>query len=231
MPVVRRAIVALLLLVSLLVATPSGPLPAAAQSCDPAYPDVCVPPVEEVGDLDCPDIGYSNITVYDPDPHYLDTDLDGIGCESTIASGSSAASAGSADPVETECDPSYPYACLPPAPPDLNCDDIGFAVAVIKDASIGATDPHKLDPDGDGIGCASYGESGASTTSSAEGEVADCDPSYPDVCLPPPPPNLTCVDIGGPINVIYNPSQGATDPHNLDPDGDGVGCRILENLR
>jgi hypothetical protein len=57
MAVIRRVIVAFLLLVSLLGATPSGPLPAAAQSCDPAYPDVCVPPVEEVGDLDCPDIG------------------------------------------------------------------------------------------------------------------------------------------------------------------------------
>ena len=225
MPVARRTIVALLLLVSLLATGPTGPAPAAAQSCDPAYPDVCVPPVEEVGDLDCPDIGYSNITVYDPDPHYLDTDLDGIGCESTISSGGGSGSSASADPVETECDPSYPYACLPPAPPDLNCDDIGFAVAVIKDASIGATDPHKLDPDGDGMGCVSYGDGGTSTTSSAEGEAVDCDPSYPDICLPPPPPDLNCDDIGEPINVLYDPSQGITDPHNLDPDGDGVGCR------
>ena len=188
--------------------------------CDPAYPDLCIPTVEEIGDLDCPDIGYSNIAVLDPDPHKLDPDLDGIGCES-VKKGSSTTTATTED---VECDPSYPDACLPPAPPDLNCSDIGFAVAVIHDADIGATDPHKLDPDRDGVGCASLGGSSSSSSSSTVGETLECDPSYPDVCLPPPPPDLNCDDIGEPINVIHDEEIDATDPHKLDPDRDGRGC-------
>lgn len=62
---------------------------ASAQSCDPAYINYCVPPVSEVGDLDCQyfyDQGISQIQLADPynDPHGLDgwnyVD-DGIGCE------------------------------------------------------------------------------------------------------------------------------------------------------
>ena len=63
--------------------------PASAQSCDPAYVSHCVPPVSEVGDLDCDYFyaqGISGIVLADPavDPHGLDgwnyID-DGIGCE------------------------------------------------------------------------------------------------------------------------------------------------------
>jgi len=52
-----------------------------------------------------------------------------------------------------------------------------------------------------------------------ETSTAACDPSCPDICLPPPPPDLDCGDI---------PVRGfrvlPPDPHNLDADGDGVGC-------
>ena len=49
--------------------------------CDPAYPDVCIPPPPP--DLDCKDIKYRNFRVLPPDPHRLDgRDGDGIGCES-----------------------------------------------------------------------------------------------------------------------------------------------------
>jgi micrococcal nuclease len=47
-----------------------------------------------------------------------------------------------------ECDPAYPTICLPPAPPDLDCDGIterGFIAL--------HPDPHRLDSDGDGIAC------------------------------------------------------------------------------
>ena len=57
-----------------------APKPA-AQSCDPSYPDVCIPPKSEVGDLDCPDIGYKRFRVIGNDPHRFDADNDGIGCE------------------------------------------------------------------------------------------------------------------------------------------------------
>ena len=57
------------------------PAPVAAQSCDPSYPDFCIPPPSEVGDLDCADIAGAWFTVYQPDPHYFDGDYDGYGCE------------------------------------------------------------------------------------------------------------------------------------------------------
>jgi len=56
-----------------------------------------------------------------------------------------------AEPVplqEANCDPSYPDVCIPPAPPDLNCDDISY-----RRFRIVGADPHRFDGDGDGIGC------------------------------------------------------------------------------
>jgi len=49
-------------------------------SCDPSYPDVCIPPYPP--DLDCGEIRYANFYVLQPDPHGFDPDKDGIGCES-----------------------------------------------------------------------------------------------------------------------------------------------------
>lgn len=57
-----------------------GLAPRAAGACDPAYPDFCIPPPPP--DLDCPDVGRRNFRVRSPDPHGLDGDHDGIGCES-----------------------------------------------------------------------------------------------------------------------------------------------------
>lgn len=47
--------------------------------CDPAYPDVCIAPGPP--DLNCDDIPYYNFEVLWPDPHHLDADGNGIGCE------------------------------------------------------------------------------------------------------------------------------------------------------
>jgi hypothetical protein len=46
-----------------------------------------------------------------------------------------------------------------------------------------------------------------------------CDPSYPDFCIPPLPPDLDCSDISQNNFTVKPP-----DPHNFDSDGDGVGC-------
>lgn len=46
-----------------------------------------------------------------------------------------------------------------------------------------------------------------------------CDPAYPDFCIPPPPPDLDCPDIGSSDFTVRPP-----DPHGFDADGDGVGC-------
>lgn len=46
-----------------------------------------------------------------------------------------------------------------------------------------------------------------------------CDPSYPDVCIPPPPPDLDCAEIAE-----RNFRVVGADPHRFDGDHDGVGC-------
>jgi len=119
--------------------------PPSAPSCDPSYPDVCIPPYPP--DLDCGEIGYSNFRVVGSDSHGLDRDNDGIGCE--VGSQDSAPVA----PTQTQqpsCDSSYPDVCIPPYPPDLDCGEIGYSnFKVIGD------DPHGFDRDNDGIGCES----------------------------------------------------------------------------
>jgi hypothetical protein len=48
----------------------------------------------------------------------------------------------------------------------------------------------------------------------------NCDPSYPTVCIPPPPPDLNCPDIP-----YRNFAVRPPDPHGFDGnDNDGVGC-------
>jgi hypothetical protein len=47
----------------------------------------------------------------------------------------------------------------------------------------------------------------------------DCDPSYPTVCIPSPPPDLNCSDIRFRNFTVLPP-----DPHRLDQDHDGIGC-------
>ena len=49
------------------------------------------------------------------------------------------------------------------------------------------------------------------------GGTANCAAGY-SPCVPPPPPDLDCADVNGPIRVT------GSDPHNLDGDGDGWGC-------
>jgi pimeloyl-ACP methyl ester carboxylesterase len=57
-----------------------SPVSSSSGSCDPAYPTVCIPPPPP--DLDCGDISFRRFAVLRPDPHRLDGDGDGVGCES-----------------------------------------------------------------------------------------------------------------------------------------------------
>lgn len=59
----------------------------------------------------------------------------------------------------------------------------------------------------------------ASSPDVAESQSNNCDPSYPDFCIPPPTPNLNCADIPQKRFTVTGP-----DPHGFDRDGDGVGC-------
>src|SRR5215211_351042 len=79
--------------------------------------------------------------------------------------------------------------------------------------------------DGDaGDGDAGDGN-GDDNTGDGNGAETACDSSYPDDCIPSPPPDLDCGDDGIPENFEVLPP----DPHNFDPDNDGVGCESESN--
>jgi hypothetical protein len=48
----------------------------------------------------------------------------------------------------SKCSPAYPGVCIPPPPPDLDCDDIPHSGFSVKQP-----DPHGFDGDNNGIGC------------------------------------------------------------------------------
>jgi hypothetical protein len=56
---------------------------------------------------------------------------------------------------------------------------------------------------------------GMATPSGAQ----SCDSHYPDFCIPPPPPDLDCPQIG-----VANFTANQPDPHHFDADKDGTGC-------
>ena len=49
----------------------------------------------------------------------------------------------------------------------------------------------------------------------------NCDPSYPDVCISPYPPDLDCGEIEFRNFTVLQP-----DPHRFDGDNDGIGCEL-----
>jgi hypothetical protein len=52
--------------------------------------------------------------------------------------------------------------------------------------------------------------------------AAGCDASYPDFCIPPPPPDLNCGSAA--IAGRHNFRVLQPDPHHFDTDRDGIGC-------
>ena len=59
----------------------------------------------------------------------------------------------------------------------------------------------------------------SNTTVGPMGLHSQCDPSYPDTCISPPPPDLNCDDISDKKFAVISP-----DPHGFDRDSDGIGC-------
>jgi hypothetical protein len=61
---------------------------------------------------------------------------------------------GDAQPLSRSvtCDASYSGACIPPPPPDLDCDDLA-RMGITSIVNVTGSDPHHLDGDGDGIAC------------------------------------------------------------------------------
>jgi hypothetical protein len=55
-------------------------------------------------------------------------------------------------------------------------------------------------------------------------DSSNCDySSYPDFCIPPPPPSLNCDEVNGTDFTVLPP-----DPHGFDRDHDGEGCETSE---
>ena len=106
------------------------------------------------------------------------------------------------DGGDTECDPSYPDDCIPPSPPDLNCDDDG----VPENFQVVGSDPHGFDGDNDGIGCESEsdtpddgsdddddnggdddnGDNNGEDGNEGEGNQGEGNPNEFDDCIVPP---------------------------------------------
>jgi len=55
--------------------------------------------------------------------------------------------------------------------------------------------------------------------STSELSTSGCDSSYPDSCIPSPPPDLDCPDVSQKRFTVVG-----SDPHGFDRDGDGIGC-------
>ena len=64
-----------------------------------------------------------------------------------------------------------------------------------------------------------YHQNVLATSSEANENSENCDASYPDVCIAPPPPVLDCGDIADKDFTVVLP-----DPHGFDREGDGIGC-------
>lgn len=100
--------------------------------------------------------------------------------------------------------------------------DVVVAASANASSGLQANEPaapplEKPHPD-NGVADRSKDNSGSSEK---DNEVQDnnCDPSYPDVCIPSPPPDLDCGDVSE-----KNFQVRGSDPHGFDRDNDGVGC-------
>ncbi len=65
----------------------------------------------------------------------------------------------------------------------------------------------------------SIARDGMPPTRPANPPDADCDPAYPDVCIPSPPPDLGCRDVPYSRFRVFPP-----DPHHFDGNLDGIAC-------
>lgn len=52
---------------------------------------------------------------------------------------------------QSGCDPNYAGACVPPYPPDVDCPEL--RTRGLAPVRVVGSDPHRLDGDGDGLGC------------------------------------------------------------------------------
>ena len=120
---------------------------------------------------------------------------------------------------------SDPADWLPPSPTAV-CPFLSAWIAIKARWSL-SIDQREHDALADEIGACPGSEmpfepvdgAGQPTTGPTAGPKAGCDPAYPTVCIPPPPPDLDCGEI-----TYRNFAVLAPDPHRFDGDHDGIGC-------
>ena len=158
------------------------------------------------------------------DPHGLDSNSDGIACESLPGSPRQRSSTSESETSETQSETSEP---------DRNCSDFDTwqeAQDFFESAGGPNSDPHRLDGNSDGIACESL--PGAPRQDSSNGtpaQEATATPT-PTATRPDPEDDRNCSDFS-----TWQEAQGffeseggpASDPHRLDGDGDGVACESL----
>ena len=143
----------------------------------------------------------------DSDPHGLDSNGDGIACESLPGSPTQASSTPSATPTETEDDSEEP---------DRNCSDFDTwqeAQDFYEAAGGPDSDPHGLDGNGDGIACESLPGSPtqASSTPKPDRPTRTPIPTATATEIPTPVPTATATEIPTPM-----PTATATEGSNTD---------------
>jgi micrococcal nuclease len=118
------------------------------------------------------------------------------------------------------------YAALSTYPPDVKyVDQVREAAAFAREHGYGLWSSCQTDATGD-----THELSGAQGSAPAPAPAppasdpapaidSGCDASYPDVCIPPAPPDLACGDISARRFTVVPP-----DPHRFDGDADGIGC-------
>lgn len=102
--------------------------------------------------------GYAVMSTYPPDVKYVErftaaqaaARAEGAGLWGSCGEepGSTPPPPPSTQPPAGACHWSYPAVCIPPPPPDLDCDDIPY-----RNFRVVPPDPHRFDGDRDGIGC------------------------------------------------------------------------------
>jgi hypothetical protein len=115
-------------------------------------------------------------------------------------------------------EPTIGFGSLRPLPPVVGqiLDSFQLIAApevaqVLVQQAIEAAEPAEgVEDDGDDDTEDNGDDNGTDTT---------CHPSYPDECIPPPPPNLNCDDVDA-----TNFEVVGSDPHGFDGDNDGIGC-------
>ena len=187
------------------------------------------PPEMEEPDRDCSDFDtwaeaqafYKAAGGPTSDPHNLDSNGDGIACESLPGSPKQAPPTPTPIPSATPAEPEEP---------DRNCSDFDTwqeAQDFFLNAGGPNSDPHGLDGNDDGIACESLPGSPKQATP-IRTPTLTATPTEPEDDSEDDDRNCSDFDTWQQAQDFYESEGGpGSDPHGLDGDGDGTACESL----